>query len=58
MKRPKKPTLAQKKLMGKNRLVPDNWMVVKETPEELVLISKSSMEKGSRKTKSIRKENR
>lgn len=40
MKRPKKPTRAQKVLMSQHRLVPDNWMVVSEDREELILLNK------------------
>lgn len=42
MKQPKKPTRANKELMGKNNLVPDNWAVVSESKTELVVISKKS----------------
>jgi len=42
MKQPKKPTRAQKILMSKNKLVPDNWMVVTENNTELVVLSKLS----------------
>lgn len=42
MKQPKKPTRANKELMSKNKLVPDNWMVLSESKTELVVISKRS----------------
>lgn len=42
MKQPKKPTRANKELMNKRGLVPDNWMVVTEDKTELVVISKRS----------------
>ncbi len=42
MKQPKKPTRAQKEFMSKNRLVADNWMVVSDDREALVVISKRS----------------
>ena len=42
MKQPKKPTRANKELMVKNNLVPDNWAVVSESKTDLVVISKKS----------------
>lgn len=42
MKQPKKPTRANKELMVKNNLVPDNWAVVSENNTELVVINKKS----------------
>ena len=42
MKQPKKPTRANKELMVKNNLVPDNWAVVSESKTELVVINKKS----------------
>lgn len=42
MKQPKKPTRANKELMAKNNLVPDNWAVVSENKTELVVINKKS----------------
>jgi len=35
-----KPTRDQKILMAKNRLLPENYLVIKDTKEELVLVSK------------------
>lgn len=35
-----KPTRAQKILMAKNRLLAENYLVLKDTTEELVLVSK------------------
>ena len=46
----KNPTLAQKKLMAAAGLIPRNWYVLKETEEELHLVSK-----GSGKTRKISK---
>jgi len=37
-----KPTLAQKKLICAAGLVINNWLVMKETEEELLLVSRSS----------------
>lgn len=45
MKQPKKPTRANKELMSRNGLVADNWMVVSEDKEKLVVISKRSQKK-------------
>lgn len=46
MKRPSKPTRAQKVLMTENRLNPENWMVVFESKDTLEVISRrSSMRK-------------
>ena len=42
MKQPKKPTRANKELMAKNNLIPDNWAVVSESKTELVVISRRS----------------
>ena len=39
MKQTKKPTRANKELMVKNNLNPENWRVVSETPKELVIMS-------------------
>jgi len=38
MKHGKKPTAAQRKLIQKWNLDPANWLVVKDTPSEMVLI--------------------
>lgn len=40
MKRPKKPTRAQKEIITNNHLNSDNWMVLKETEFYLYLINK------------------
>lgn len=42
MKHGKKPTLAQRKLMQKWKLDPANWLVVKDTPNEMVLVHRHS----------------
>lgn len=42
MKQPKKPTRANKELMARNKLVPDNWSVVSDGKTDLVVISKRS----------------
>lgn len=56
MKHPKKPTLAQKKFLRENGLTPEKWMIVKDTPDEMVAVSRIALQKNSGKTKSIRKE--
>lgn len=40
--RAKKPTLQQKKIMQQAGLIPKNWLVIRDTPEELELVSKLS----------------
>lgn len=35
-----KPTCAQKILMAQNLLMPENYLVIKDTKEELVLVSR------------------
>lgn len=38
MKHGKKPTRQQMKLMQRWKLDPDNWLVIKDTPSEMVLV--------------------
>jgi len=45
--RPTKPTRKQKEEMKAWKLVPDSWLVVQDTPTELLLISKSGLKKRS-----------
>ena len=45
-----KPTLAQKKIIAAAGLVVKNWLVLKETDEELHLVSK-----GTGKTRKVKK---
>ena len=40
MKQPKKPTRAQKEILSKNKLRPDNWMVLEEDKYQTVFINK------------------
>lgn len=42
MKHGKKPTLKQKKELTKHKLNPENWLVVKDTPEQLKVINRNS----------------
>lgn len=46
MKQTKKPTRAHKELMAKHKLKPENWRVVRESAEELVIMNAT----GSRRT--------
>jgi len=55
MKNGKKPTLAQRKLMEENRLNSNNWLVVKDTPEKLVLVSRNNASNHVNKEKVIMK---
>lgn len=38
MKHGKKPTARQRELIRSSRLNPENWLVVKDTPREMVLV--------------------
>lgn len=40
MKQLKKPTREQMKLLMQKKLNPDDWMVERDTPEEMVLVHK------------------
>lgn len=42
MKHGKKPTRNQKKLMAQYRLNCENWLVVKDTPEQMVIVHRHS----------------
>ncbi len=42
MKHGKKPTLRQKKLMQAARLNYENWLVVKDTTEEMIIQNRST----------------
>lgn len=55
MKNGKKPTLAQKKFLQENGLVPEKWLIVKDTPEEMEVVSRIALQRKSGKTKVIRK---
>lgn len=47
MKQLKKPTRAQKILIQKKRMNPADWMVERDTPEEMVLVHRHFL--GTRK---------
>ena len=38
MKHGKRPTVKQKKFLSAHRLNPDNWLIVKDTPEEMHIV--------------------
>lgn len=42
MKNGKRPTVRQKKLMARWRLNPDDWLVVKDTPDAMTLVHRLS----------------
>lgn len=52
MKQLRKPTREQRKLIQSKRLNPDNWMIERDTPTEMVLVHKHF----DNKTRTIRKE--
>lgn len=53
MKNGKAPTREQKKMMKAHGLVPENWLVVKNLPDSLEVVSRVSLKKvgGKPKTK-------
>lgn len=55
MKNPKKPTYAQRAFIESKRLNPMNWLVVKDSPECLEIISKEKLEKGLKETRILTK---
>lgn len=40
MKHGKKPTRVQKQILSKRKLNPEDWLVVKDTPDQLLLVHK------------------
>lgn len=55
MKNGKKPTLAQKKFLQENGLAPEKWMIVKDTPEKMEVVSRIALQKKTGRTRIIRK---
>lgn len=57
MKNGKAPTREQKKMMKAHGLVPENWLVVKNLPDSLEVVSRVSLKKvgGKPKTRTISK---
>lgn len=50
MKHGRKPTREQKKLLRKCGAVPENWLIERDTPREMVIVHRIS-----ERTKTIRK---
>lgn len=58
MKNGKLPTLGQKKILKANGLQPDNWLVVKNQPNTLEVVSRSELKRmrtGKARTRTISK---
>ena len=55
MKNGKNPTLAQKKRLQAKGLDPGKWLVVKDTTEEMVIVSRIALQRKTGKTRCIRK---
>lgn len=51
MKNGKAPTREQKKILKAHGLVPDNWLVVRNLPDTLEVVSRVSLKKISGKPK-------
>ena len=51
MKNGKAPTREQKKIMRAHGLVPENWLVVKNLPDSLEVVSRVSLKKAGGKPK-------
>lgn len=49
MKNGKKPTVKQYVLLRKNGFVPERWLVIKDTPESMEVISRAEMERNRKK---------
>lgn len=58
MKNGKKPTLRQKMEMRSHGLVPENWLVVKDTTDTLEVVSRTELKQNWKKprTRRLRKE--
>lgn len=53
MKNGKAPTREQKKMMKAHGLVPENWLVVKNLPDSLEVVSRVSLKKVGGKPKTM-----
>ena len=51
MKNGKAPTKGQKKIMKAHGLAPGNWLVVKNLPDALEVVSRMSLKKAGGKTR-------
>lgn len=49
MKNGKAPTREQKKIMKAHGLIPENWLVVKNLPDTLEVVSRTALKKADRK---------
>ena len=49
MKNGKAPTREQKKIMKAHGLIPENWLVVKNLPETLEVVSRAALKKVGQK---------
>lgn len=58
MKNGKKPTRNQKIMLKSHGLIPDNWLIVKNLPNSLLIVSRNSLKKigGCPKYRTISKE--
>lgn len=45
MKHGKAPTKKQKVLISSRKLNPDNWLVERDTPKEMIIVSRSGKQK-------------
>lgn len=52
MKNGKNPTLAQRKIIKVHGLDPDKWLVVKNLPDKLEIVSRISLKKAAGKPRS------
>lgn len=51
MKHGKVPTRKQKTFIQESGFVPENWLVVKEFPRSLEIVSRAALKKGGKKAK-------
>ena len=51
MKNGKAPTREQKKIMKAHGLIPENWLVVKNLPDTLEVVSRAALKKVGQKTR-------
>ena len=56
MRNGRKPTRKQKIRLGRVGFSPENWLIVKDTPVELVVVSRAALLKRTGKTRTFRKE--
>lgn len=51
MKNGKVPTREQKEIIRANGYIPGNWLVIKNLPDSLEIVSKAALKKSDRKPK-------